>query len=83
MGLKEHTKRKITSTEALAPVIILVILGVTTGATLLGTYLIAKPVGEGIGQAFTLFGNQISLYVVIGLVIVAVVLLWFIFGKKE
>lgn len=60
----------------------IVILGIIAGVSLLGTYYLTKPVGEGIGDAFTLFGESISLYVVVGLTLLGLIFLWLVFGRK-
>lgn len=74
-------KRELTHDEsgwiAIAAVAILAV------ASLIGTYYITKPIGEGVGDAFTIFGGQISLYVVAGVVILGMIFLWLVFGKKD
>lgn len=82
MGMKQHSKRTL-ATDTDGAIITLIIVGVIAGASLLGTYYLTKPIGEGIGEAFTIFGQSIALYVVIGLVIVALVFLYMVFGKND
>lgn len=77
-----NERRRALAKDTDGAIFTLVALGIIAGVSLLGTYYITKPVGEGIGEAFTLFGQSIALYMVIGLVIVAVIFLWLIFGKE-
>jgi len=79
MGLIK--RRGIVADESAWIAIVAVI--VISAASLIGTYYITKPIGEGIGDAFTIFGGQISLYVTIGLTLLGLVFLYMVFGKKS
>lgn len=78
-NIRQTRKALANDTEGIAPIIYLLVIA---GISLAGTYWFVSPIGEGIGEAFTIFGQSISLYVVIGLVIVALFVAWLIFGRK-
>ena len=82
-ALQEGSRRRKELVHDESGWIAIVAVLVVSAAALLGTYWFVSPIGEGIGDMFTIFGGSISLYIVIGLVIVALVFLWLVFGKED
>ena len=80
MGLIFKKRKLAQDTSGISPTIIIV--GIVAAVSLVGTYLIAKPVGEGIGEAFTIFGQEIGLYATIGVTLLGLMFLWLVFGRK-
>jgi len=48
----------------------------------LGVSIFAYQAGSGVESALTLFGQEIGMYVAIGLTIAALFFLWLVFGRK-
>ncbi len=82
MGLIHRNKRKMSNDESGAIFTIAAII-IVAGAALMGTYFITKPIGEGIGSAFTIFGQEIGLYATVGLTLLGMIFLWLVFGRKD
>lgn len=82
MGLIRKTHREFFGDEEGA-LFTIAAIAIVAGVALIGTYYITKPVGEGIGDAFTIFGQEIGLYATIGLTLLGAIFLWLVFGRKD
>ena len=76
MGLKRSLRKCQDGAIALSASVVILLVAA------LGVSIFAYQAGSGVESALTLFGQQIGLYVSIGLTIAALFFLWLVFGRR-
>lgn len=78
MGLMKQARLKANNEGIAFMTAAAIIIGISAIA---GVSIFAWKAGSGVEQAFTLFGQEISLYVVVGGVVLGMMFLYLVFGK--